>query len=645
MKKNSGAVNAARFFSILAIGASLTMAQQPAGTIRAWGFNADSQLGDGLTGNAFSPESVEGLTNVVSVATGRAFSLAVKSDGSVFAWGLNNTGNLGIGSDAIVVKPLPVPVTGFGTGSGVIAVAAGGNHALALKSDGSVWSWGRNGNGELGLGGAQGIPATVNVPTQVVGLGPGSGVIAIAAGGVHSMALKSDGTVLTWGLNVVGELGAGPINNQTAPVQVTGFGQGSGAIAIAAGASHNLVLRSDGSVAAWGSNDTGQVGTGTNIGPGRNFDTPVAVSGLASGAGVIGIAAGGNHSLALKSDGSVLAWGFNKTGQLGNADPSNADQGVPVAVSGFGIGSGVIAIAAGVDHSLALKSDGTEWAWGFNQDGELGDGTNVDENAPVQVSKLNGAVTIALGPAASHSLAIVQPVALLSTASLSFGDQLIGTLSASQTIAIQNNGQDPLVINGLSVSSAANDFKISAPPTPFTIAPGASNVVSVAFSPIAAFGRLANLLIDGNAFSAPQLVSLSGNGTAQSDIAVSLASGVTRVKNRGNLTYTITVNNGGPTAAPAVVVTDVLPSGTTFVSSKTTQGACQTPAPGASGTLTCNLGTVNNGATATVTLVVAVNAAGSSTVVNTASAIAGASDPNLGNNSATVITPVFGPKH
>jgi uncharacterized repeat protein (TIGR01451 family) len=644
MKKISGARSAARFLSIFAVGASLTMAQQPAGTIRAWGLNFDSQLGDGLTGNAFSPESVEGLTNVVSVAAGRQFSLAVKSDGSVFAWGENNTGNLGIGSDAIVVKPLPVPVTGFGSGSGVIAVAAGGNHALALKSDGSVWAWGRNGNGELGLGGAQGIPATVNVPTQVVGLGPGSGVIAIAAGGVHSMALKSDGTVLTWGLNVVGELGAGLISNQTSPVQVTGFGPGSGALAIAAGASHNLVLRSDGSVAAWGSNDTGQVGIGTNIGPGRNFNTPVAVAGLGSGAGVIGIAAGGNHSLALKSDGSVLAWGFNKAGQLGNADPANADQGVPVAVSGFGIGSGVIAIGAGGDHSLAIKSDGSEWAWGFNQDGELGDGTNVDKNAPVQVSNLNGAVTIALGPAASHSFAIVQPVAGLSTTSLSFGDELVGTLSASQTITIENKGQDPLVINSLSVSGAAKDFQISAPPTPFTIAPAANNVVSVAFSPTAAFGRLANLLIDGNAFAAPQLVSLSGNGTAQADTAISLAAGATRVKNRSNLTYTITVNNAGPTTAPSVVVTDVLPAGLTFASAKTSQGSCLTPAPGATGTVTCNLGTINNGASATVTLVVAVNAAGTN-VVNTASVTAAAPDPNLGNNSATVATPVFGPKH
>jgi uncharacterized repeat protein (TIGR01451 family) len=304
----------------------------------------------------------------------------------------------------------------------------------------------------------------------------------------------------------------------------------------------------------------------------------------------------------------------------------------------------VVSLSGGAGFSQALKSDGSVWSWGRNERGQLGDGTPTDRPSPVQVVSLNGSAVLAQGTKRFHNFAIVQPVAALSSTALSFGDQLVGTLGASQMITIQNNGQDPLVINSLSVSGNSADFKVSAPPTPFTIAPGATNVVSVAFDPTAAFARLATLVIDGNAFAAPQLVSLSGNGTAQSDVAVGLGASATRVKNRGNLTYTITANNAGPTPAPFVVVTDTLPTGVTFGSVKTTQGSCQTPGTGLTGTVSCNLGTINNGATATITLVVAVHTAGSN-VVNTASIAAAAPDPNLGNNSVTVATQVFGPKH
>jgi uncharacterized repeat protein (TIGR01451 family) len=618
---------------------SFAMAQQPAGTLRGWGSNGNGELADGLTGDSSVPQPVQNLTDVIAVADGAqdsfgGYTLAVKSDGSVWAWGNNHFGQLG-NPNVPTASPVPVPVTGFGSGSGVIAVAAGSGHSLALKADGSVWAWGLNGNGQLGNGGPN---AQINmVPTQVVGLGSGSGVIAIAAGIADSMALKSDGSVLFWGLT-----------GSTTPVVVSGLGSGSGVIAIAAGGNHNLALKADGSVAAWGSNTEGQLGIGTLS---TGSLTPVGVSGLGIGAGVIAIAAGFEHSLALKSDGSVLAWGLNQNGELGNGDATGANQPAPVAVTGFGTGSGVIAIAGGKLHSLALKSDGTEWAWGDNEFGQLGIGGVIDVQGPpvttpVQVSNLNGAVTIALGPNASHSLAIVQPLASLSTTSLSFGDQPVGSLSASQMITIQNNSQDPLVIDSLSLSgAAAGDFKVSAPSTPFTVSPGASNVFSVAFDPITGFARLATLLINGNAFAAPQAVALSGNGLVQADIAVGLSASPTSVHDKKDLTYTVSVQNDGPTSAPAVVMNDALPAGTVFVSGKTSQGNCVASAPGATGIVTCNLGTLNSGTAATITLVVAVQAPGGSTLVNTVSATAGAPDPNLGNNSAVVVTSVVGSRH
>jgi uncharacterized repeat protein (TIGR01451 family) len=649
MNKIAGALRAARSAAIVAIGVSLAMAQQPAGTLRTWGNNDNGQLGDGLAGNSPIPQSVPTLTDVVTVAVGERHTVAIKSDGSVWAWGNNAFGQVGNPS-APLATTLPAPVIGLGAGSGVIAVAAGSDFSLALKADGTVLAWGRSTNGQLGNGGALSNPPFNSVPTQVVGLGSGSGVIAVGAGLAHSIALKSDGTVLTWGFNGSGQLGLGGGVNQSdrsSPVVASGLGSGSGVIAIAAGGNHNLALKSDGSVDAWGNNTDGEVGIGTLLQ--TRILAPTAVSGLGSGAGIIAIAAGFTHSMALKSDGSVLAWGNNKEGELGNGDATGADQSQPVAVSGFGNGSGVIAIAGGNQHSMALKSDGTELTWGINTRGQLGNGGATGLQAetaftPVQVSNLNGAVAIAQGSEADHSLAIVQPVAALSSASLSFGDQLVGTLSASQMITIQNNGQDPLVINSLSLSGASADFKISAPPTPFTIAQGTSASISVAFDPTAAFARLATLLIDGNSFNAPQIVALSGNGLAQADIAAAIGADSNRVKNGGNLTYTISVRNIGPTLAPDVVMTDSLPSDMTFVSSKASQGTCSTPAPGTTGAVTCNLGTINTGATTTITLVVSVHSPGVASVVNTISAVAQAPDANLSNNSATIATSVFGPK-
>ncbi len=202
-------------------------------------------------------------------------------------------------------------------------------------------------------------------------LSPSFSVTAIEAGGSHSLALKSDGSVVAWGDNVTGQLGDGTNTASNTPVQVSGLT--NNVIAIVAGSDHSLALKSDGSVVTWGDNLSGQLGNGNN----NSSNSPVAVSGLTSG--VTAIAGGGDHSLALKNDGSVVAWGDNQLGQLGNGN--NIASNTPVQVSGL---TDAEAIATGGNHSLALKSDGTAWAWGDNQFGQLGDGTNSTSNAPVQ---------------------------------------------------------------------------------------------------------------------------------------------------------------------------------------------------------------------------------------------------------------------
>jgi hypothetical protein len=241
-----------------------------------------------------------------------------------------------------------------------------------------------------------GTTTASSVPIQVSNL---SGVVAIAGGWEHSLALKSDGTVWAWGYNGDGELGNGTTANSSTPVQVSSL---SGAVAIAGGAYHSLALKSDGTAWAWGDASYGQLGNGASGSrSSTNSSTPVQVSSLS---GLVAIAGGYRHSLALKSDGTVWAWGYNIEGQLGNGTVTTTGCAcIPSAVQVSNL-SGVVAIAGGLYHSMALKSDGTVWAWGHNASGQLGNGTTTDSSTPVQVSSLSGALAIASG--GSHSLAL-----------------------------------------------------------------------------------------------------------------------------------------------------------------------------------------------------------------------------------------------
>ena len=308
---------------------------------------------------------------IPAISAGDAHTVALKTDGSVWAWGDNGDGQLGDGS--IIAKLTPVPVSGLS--SGVTAIAAGGLHTLALKSDGSVWAWGYNNYGQLG----DGSTLDKHTPVQVKGVsGNGwlSDVTAVTGGVRYAVALKSDGSVWAWGYNYSGQLGDGTTTHSTTPVQVKGadgIGWLSDITAIAAGEGYTVALKTDGSVWAWGYNYYGQLGDGTT----DNKNTPVPVSGLSSG--VTAIAAGGRHTIALKSDGSVWAWGYNSFGELG--DGSTIEKHTPVPVSN--LSSGVAAIAAGQWHTVALKSNNSVWGWGANGSGQLGDGTRTSSNIPV----------------------------------------------------------------------------------------------------------------------------------------------------------------------------------------------------------------------------------------------------------------------
>jgi alpha-tubulin suppressor-like RCC1 family protein len=372
---------------VIAAGGRYSVELQPSGRLLTWGDNATGELGDGsAVENRIIPMAVPAFgqgTKIVAIATGSNHVLALVSDGTVWAWGHNRSGQLGSGNQNDQLQP--VHVAGL---TNVRALATGDAFSMALRDDGSVVAWGNNHSGQLGDGNA---PIDHTSPGTVHGLPKGSGVIAIAAGMSQALVLKRDGSVWAWGNGTSGELGDGANDKRSAPTQVIGLGPGSGVVAIASGGSHALALKNDGSVVAWGNNKSGQLGNGRMP---TDSSRPVPVKGLGPGSGVIAIAAGESFSVALKKDGTVLAWGRNKVGDLG--DGTRIDRSTPVAVKELGPRSGVVAVTAGSFHALALKQNGTVVAWGDNSSGQVGDGNVCPKRPLPPTSKCYSLVPVAV---------------------------------------------------------------------------------------------------------------------------------------------------------------------------------------------------------------------------------------------------------
>ncbi len=337
--------------------------------VKVWGNNYVGQLGDGFRGiddpthiNNPTPFALGGLADVIAISGGMGHSLAVRSDGTVVTWGPNGQPS----------SLTPVPVTLL---TNVIAVSAGAAHSLALKSDGTVWAWGNNSAGALGDYFTEGFSA---VPVQV-GAGqfgqttPGfDSIIAIEAGFGHNLALKADGTVWVWGANGDGQLGNGDTLRNSAfhPLQL-GL---SNIIAIAGGDQHSVAVKSDGTLWGWGQNGAGQLGDGTITGPfaGTLFLSPVQ-NPLISG--VTQIAATDRGTIALKSDGTVWGWGYNEFGVTGNGTRTTANQCQCEPTPMQATISNVTEIQSNSSfHNMARKIDGSIWAWGYDYEGQAGTG-------------------------------------------------------------------------------------------------------------------------------------------------------------------------------------------------------------------------------------------------------------------------------
>ena len=353
---------------------------------------------------------------------------------------------------------LMLPAAGWGVQP---SIAGGGYHTVALKNDGTVRTWGQNDNGQLG----DNTTTDRVTPVQVTGAGGAgflTGMKGVSAGFLHTLALKNDGTVWAWGYNMYGQLGDNTSDNRTAPVQVKGPGGAgflTGMKAVSAGYAHSMALKTDGTVWAWGYNYIGQLGDNTHDGR----TAPVQVKGP-GGAGfltdVTGISAGGDHSAAVKEDGTVWAWGSNSRGQLGDGTTTSSESPVQVlGPGGVGFLTGVKAVHAGRTHTVVLKDDGTVWAWGDNENGQLGDDTTTERVTPVQVVSTLGAGFLAditaIAAGDRHTAALM---AGLNAGIWTWGENQYGELGIDDT----GDRDNPDFVRGPDGTGSLDDVRVIA---------------------------------------------------------------------------------------------------------------------------------------------------------------------------------------
>ena len=413
----------------VSVGGSHTVAVRTDGTLWAWGSNVYGQVGDGTTTTRSSPVQVGAGTTWALAVAGSNHTVAVKTDGTLWSWGYNGSGQLGQGTTDGNTHSTPVQVgvltTWRFTGQ---SLSAGGDFTLALSSNGTLWAWGVNVNGQLGNG------TTINA-TAPVQIGAATNWSSVAGGSSFSTGLRADGTLWAWGLNSSGQLGDGTLGQNINPTQV---GTATNWQSLAAGSAFAMAIKADGTLWTWGANTYGQlgqgfydavtrgnvptqVGTGTNwqlVAPSANASLAVKSDGtpwswgynlygelgynerlplpVAAQLGPVSMASGGNgHSVALKPDGSLWAWGLNGNGQLGQGSSDNGPHVAPAQILPGTLWSSV---ATGGMHTMGVKNDGTLWGWGYNFDGELGDGTIAGgRNSPVQIGTASNWLTVAAG--------------------------------------------------------------------------------------------------------------------------------------------------------------------------------------------------------------------------------------------------------
>jgi alpha-tubulin suppressor-like RCC1 family protein len=496
----------------------------------SWGRNDVGQVGDGTVTQRNTPVLAHSSARLVrSAALGSSFTSGLRSDGSILAWGYNFFGQLGDGTQTNRTIPVPAVSSAFG-GSPVIRVAVGSHHALALTATGQLFAWGAGGFGQIGDGNT--ISHSIPVPVSVAGALAGKTVIAMDAGTGHSVALTSDGSVVAWGLNSSGQLGDGTFTSRLLPQAIdrTGALSGKTITAIAAGREFTLALTSDGQLFAWGDNSRNQLGDGTAT----NRPSPVSVRMDGTGP-ITTIDAGYFHSGAITATGSVMMWGDNSFGQLGDGSTFPRTLPVPLNTSGNLAGKRITSLALGRNHSLGLTSEGRVFGWGLNDYGTLGDGTTTLRTSPAPVrtdGALLGRFVTSIYAGGESSMAVSDGSEIevdhmgipLQSGSgmIDFGTTLTGA-SLTRTFTIRSTGRDALT--GLSATLAGtnpSDFRVTTQPLS-TVPAGGSTTLTLTTTSGTSGLKTATLRIasndgDENPFEIPlRLLSLNPDADTDGD--------------------------------------------------------------------------------------------------------------------------------
>jgi alpha-tubulin suppressor-like RCC1 family protein len=322
---------------------------------------------------------------------------AIYSGAELWSWGRNNFGKIGDGT--VVYRSSPVQIGALTTWS---QVSAGNGQTSSIKTDGTLWAWGYNSDGQLG----QNDSINRSSPVQIGAL---TTWYQVSAGYSHTVSVKADGTLWSWGSGFGGGLGDGTISNRSSPVQIGGLTTWS---QVSAGNGHTASIKTDGTMWTWGNNDRGQLGQ--NIAASVSRSSPVQVGSLTNW---LKVSAAVRFTAAIKTDGTLWAWGYNNSGQLGDGTVINRSSPVQIGAltTWYQVSAGVA-----LSHIASIKTDGTLWTWGRNVEGQLGDGTVINRSSPVQIGALTNWAQVAVGR--THTASIKTDGTMWAWGNNEFGD-------------------------------------------------------------------------------------------------------------------------------------------------------------------------------------------------------------------------------
>lgn len=340
-------------WSSYSAGENHTAAIMNNGTLWTWGWNISGQLGDGTLTDRYTPTQIGTATNWLKIATNHSsHCIALKTNGTLWGWGLNQSGQAGDYNYSNINGYTLIPQQ-IGTDNNWNVITTGNKHSLAIKNNGTLWAWGRNEDGQLGIGNY----ANKDAPTQV---GTATDWANVSAGSAHTIAIKQDGSIWAWGNNGDGQLGIGNTVSKNVPTRI---GTLNSWVNVYAGGGFCLALKNDGTLWAFGNNSLGELGIGNNAD--KNIPTQVGTANNWQK-----IAPGGLHTLAIKTDGTLWSWGININGMLGDGTVTNRNYPLQI-----GAATDWTAVASGEFHSLAIKASTDMYLWGDNYGGQMGNGT------------------------------------------------------------------------------------------------------------------------------------------------------------------------------------------------------------------------------------------------------------------------------